>query len=51
MRTLRSRLLLVTVLIMTSPVAALAADAEAQETMWDWLVRALSWAAGGWHIY
>ena len=50
MRTLRSRLFLVVVLIMTSPVAALAADLEAQESMWDWLVRFLSWSAGGWHL-
>jgi len=30
---------------------AAAADPESQETLWDWLVRMLSWAAGGWHYY
>ncbi|MFH1502772.1 MAG: hypothetical protein ABIG03_06965 [Candidatus Eisenbacteria bacterium] len=51
MRTLKGRLLLVVGLIMTSPVAALAGDPDTQETAWDWLVRFLSWAAGGWHIF
>jgi hypothetical protein len=51
MRSLKARLLLVTVTMMAWPVAAMAADPETQETVWEWVVRLLSWAAGGWHYY
>ncbi len=51
MRSLKGRLLLTVGLILTSPMGALAADPEAQDTMWNWVVRFLSWDAGGWHIF
>ena len=34
--------------VLTSPVIALAADGDG-ETMLDWFFRMLRWAAGGWH--
>jgi len=53
MRALRTRLPLVLFLILTSPVVTFAATVggEPQETLWDWMVRLLTWAAGGWHYY
>ena len=51
MRTLRAKLIIVAGLILTSPVAALAGDPEKGAQLWDWLVRLLTWTAGGWHLY
>ena len=37
--------------VLTSPVVALAANADEGETITDWICRLLRWAAGGWHGY
>jgi hypothetical protein len=37
--------------VMASPVVALAAGSDDGETMMDWVCRLLRWAAGGWHGY
>ena len=38
-------------MLAATPVAAFAASQEGDETLWDWIVRFLQWAAGGWHNY
>ena len=35
--------------VLTSPVVALATGGGDGETIVDWFVRLLIWAAGGWH--
>jgi len=50
-KTLRARIALVLLVLAASPVAAFASNAEGEETLWDWIVRLLQWAAGGWHNY
>ncbi|MCK4680350.1 hypothetical protein KAT82_04445 [bacterium] len=35
--------------VLTSPVIALAAAGGDGETIMDWFFRLLRWAAGGWH--
>jgi hypothetical protein len=43
---------LVLLVVLTSPVIALAAGSgQDSETFIDWLCRFLRWAAGGWHGY
>jgi hypothetical protein len=37
--------------VLTSPVVALAASGGDGETILDWFFRLLRWAAGGWHGY
>jgi hypothetical protein len=53
MRALRTRIPLVLFLILSSPVVTLAGNTtgEPGESLWDWVVRLLAWAAGGWHYY
>ena len=51
MRTLRVRVPLVLSLILASPLVALACNGESGDTFWEWLVRYLIQAAGGWFGY
>ena len=51
MNSLRTRIVLVLLALAATPVAALAADGASEETIWDWIVRLMQWAAGGWHHY
>ena len=51
MRTLRARLIIVTGLILTSPVVAFAGDPDKTDSLWQWIVRLLTWSAGSWHLY
>jgi hypothetical protein len=51
MRTLKARLLLAVGLVLASPLAAMAADPDGTDTIWEWIVRMLTWAAGSWHLY
>lgn len=51
MLTLRARLIIVASLILTSPIAAFAGNPDKSETLWDWIVRMMAWAAGSWHLY
>ena len=39
------------IVVLTSPVVALAANSGDGETVLDWFFRMLRWAAGGWHGY
>lgn len=50
MRALQVRVPLVLSLILASPLVALAANGET-DTFWEWLVRYLIMAAGGWFGY
>ena len=36
------------IVVLTSPVVALAANGDG-ETIVDWFIRLMIWAAGGWH--
>ena len=38
------------IVVLTSPVVALAADSDSDSIL-DWVFRLLRWAAGGWHGY
>ncbi|MBM3307778.1 MAG: hypothetical protein FJY74_05580 [Candidatus Eisenbacteria bacterium] len=51
MTTLRARIALVLLVLAASPIVAFAAEQAEQESLWDWIVRFLVWAAGGWHGY
>jgi hypothetical protein len=52
MRTFLARIFLVLVVVLASPVVAFAADnGETRDTLWEWFVRLVTWAAGGWHGY
>ena len=37
--------------VLTSPVIALAADSGDGDSIMEWVFRLLRWAAGGWHGY
>jgi hypothetical protein len=50
-RTLPVRVTLVLSLILASPLAALAGNGESEDTLWEWIVRWLIQAAGGWFGY
>jgi len=51
MRALRARVALALLTVAATPVVAFAGNPGGHETMWDWVVRFLQWAAGGWHHY
>lgn len=51
MRTLRVRVFLILCLILASPLVALAGNVESEDTFWEWVVRYLIQAAGGWFGY
>ena len=51
MRTLGARLFLVLAAILASPLVALAASGDGEDSFWEWLVRWLIKAAGGWFGY
>ena len=51
MKRARARANLALLVVLTSPVIALAAGNSDGETMMDWICRLLRWAAGGWHGY
>ncbi len=48
---MKAKAYLVLLLILASPVVAFAAGNEAEDTIWDWIVRLVMWASGGWHGY
>jgi hypothetical protein len=50
MQRLVARASLVLLVILVSPAASFAAG-DGGETMWDWIVRLIMWASGGWHGY
>ena len=45
------RTYLALLVVLASPVVALAANGGDGETLMDWICRLLRWAAGGWHGY
>jgi hypothetical protein len=45
------RVNLALLVVLASPVMALAANSDEGETLIDWICRLLRWAAGGWHGY
>lgn len=51
MGALRARVVLALLTVAATPVAALAGDPDGHQSIWDWIVRFLQWAAGGWHHY
>ncbi len=51
MKRVLARANLALLVVLTSPVVALAASGGDGETMLDWFFRLLRWAAGGWHGY
>ncbi len=51
MRTLRIRVPLVLSIILASPIVALAAPGGGEGSLWEWIVRLLIQAAGGWFQY
>lgn len=51
MRALQARVALALLIVAATPVAAFAGNPETPEGIWEWIVRFLQWAAGGWHGY
>lgn len=51
MRATMARAGLILFVILCSPIASLAADPATGDKVWEWVVRLLAWAAGGWHYY
>ncbi len=49
MKRLTSRLYLTLLIVLATPVACLAADPEGGESILEWIIRFVVWAAGGWH--
>ncbi len=49
MKRFSTRLYLVLLVVLASPVACFAADPEEGMTLWDWIVLFFTWASGGWH--
>ena len=48
MKTLAARISLISLVILASPVAA-QAGGHGGDLYWEWFVRLISWASGGWH--
>lgn len=51
MRTPRVRVFLILCLILASPLVAVAGNGASEDTFWEWVVRYLIQAAGGWFGY
>ncbi len=49
MKRLTTRVYLTLLIVLATPVACFAADLEGGDSLFDWVVRFLAWAAGGWH--
>ncbi len=47
MKTFAARIFLISLLILASPAASLAEGGDA--SYWEWFVRLITWASGGWH--
>jgi len=51
-KSLLTRTSLVVFSILASPtLVAAATDEASKDTIWDWFIRLVIWAAGGWHGY
>jgi hypothetical protein len=49
MKRLTTRVYLTLLIVLATPMACFAADPGAGESLFEWVVRFLAWAAGGWH--
>jgi len=49
MKTLAARIFLISLVILASPVGSLAAGHGGDDAYWEWFVRLITWASGGWH--
>jgi hypothetical protein len=49
MKTLAARFFLVVLVILATPVSSLAGGEASGDVWWEWFVRLITWASGGWH--